>query len=151
VALPLIPVILLLVNIPGALSMRAILLLILCAASFSAFAQTAPTDPTDPKAKATFAEGEALRKSRQYSFAVDAFRKANKQDGGHCQVCMLEAVRSALQMADYKSAEQSAHTLLDMATTNDEKGRLTWSLASCCCAKAPTITRTKTLRRRRVS
>jgi thiol-disulfide isomerase/thioredoxin len=106
------------VNILGALSMRTVLLLILCTASFSAFAQTAPTDP---KAKATFDEAEALRKALRYPFALDAFRKANKQDGGHCQPCMVGAVRSALQMGDYKAAEQSAHALIDMATTNDEK------------------------------
>lgn len=47
----------------------------------------APKGPTDAKAQKTFADASGWLKSRNESAALDAFKKADKQDSGHCEAC----------------------------------------------------------------
>ena len=51
-------------------------------------AKSAPAYESDPKFVSTFAEGKSLLAHRQYSFALDAFKKANKISGGTCAKCL---------------------------------------------------------------
>jgi hypothetical protein len=62
----------------------ALILFSLFSFSCLVFAQTAPAPacPTNPKAQKTYQEALELARKNQIESAFDAFRKADKQDGG---------------------------------------------------------------------
>jgi thiol-disulfide isomerase/thioredoxin len=79
-------------------------------------------EPTDPRARKTYANAIDWLKNRNYNSAVDNFRKANKQDGGHCTECLRRAYEIATRnIGDYKLAEAVAREMLDSASTPAEK------------------------------
>src|ERR1017187_9208612 len=63
-----------------------------------------PGEPTDPKARKTFAAAIDWENHRDYRAALDDFRKANKQDGGHCWECLNRAYALAFKVGAYKDA-----------------------------------------------
>jgi len=77
--------------------------------------KAAPADngPTDAKAKQTFADAQKLFKAHQYIFALEGFRKADKQDGGHCVSCEVQAFKAAEECNDFKAAREQAALLGD--------------------------------------
>ena len=80
--------------------------------------QPKPGEPTDPKAKKTFAEAADWQTRGFIAVAADTYRKANKQDGGHCTECLNRAFRLAEQIGDYKTAESAARDWLPLAKDN---------------------------------
>lgn len=48
-------------------------------------------DPTDDKALKTFQKALDLLHQRMVGAAFDEFKKADKQDGGHCKSCQLSS------------------------------------------------------------
>jgi len=50
--------------------------------------------------------------------ALDAFRKADKQDGGHCVPCKRNIVRCGIELRDWKAAESAAREMV--ADAHDE-------------------------------
>ena len=86
-------------------------------------------DPTDPRAQKTFAEALAWEKNGANVFALDAYRKANKQDGGHCTACLSNAYFNANRIGAYKDAEQIARQWLQIAPA-EERAPIHWALAS---------------------
>ena len=76
--------------------------------STCAFAQ-APDAPTNEKAQETYKKGlENLRKG-QLSSALDCFKKADKQDGGHCIPCQKQIIDCAMKARDWKAAANAAN------------------------------------------
>ncbi len=80
--------------------------------------------PTDPKAQKSYAEAQDLLKHRQYTWALEAFKKAAKQDG-KCIVCYQQIITLSLELEDYKSAMSAAqevttlvHNPKDVATAH---------------------------------
>jgi len=80
-----------------------------------------PGEPTDAKARKTFESAVDWQKHGYYTAAIDSYRKANKQDGGHCSVCLERAYRLALEIGTYKDAEEMARDQIAMAAAPDEK------------------------------
>lgn len=80
-----------------------------------------PGEPTDPKARKTFASAVDWEKHRGYSSALDDYRKANKQDGGHCSECLGRAYRLAMSLGAYKDATDIARDLVPLAHSDAEK------------------------------
>jgi thiol-disulfide isomerase/thioredoxin len=84
--------------------------------------------PTDPKAVKTFQMAiEALKKG-QKGDALDAFRKAFKQDNGQCRQCLTRAYRLAMDIGAYKDAEEVARQWLPLAASDSEKSAAHYSL-----------------------
>ncbi len=77
--------------------------------------------PADPKARKTFADAIEWQKQGNKAVAVDQFRKANRQDGGHCGQCLRRAYDLANSIADYKAASDVARDWLQQAATDGEK------------------------------
>jgi thiol-disulfide isomerase/thioredoxin len=77
--------------------------------------------PSDPKAKKTYDEAIKLMQEHHASFALDGFRKADKQDGGHCIPCELRALNAAGEIGDFKAARAQAELLLSNVTSADNK------------------------------
>jgi thiol-disulfide isomerase/thioredoxin len=87
------------------------------------------SEPTDPKARKTFASAIDGEKRGKNDAALDDFRKANKQDGGHCRECLKRAYALALKLDAYKDAVEIARDLLPLAQTDPEKVAVHFELA----------------------
>jgi len=75
--------------------------------------------PTDEKAQKTYKE--ALKSLREHDgeSAFNNFKKADKQDGGHCLSCQKQMVRLGVEREDWKTAELAATEMI--AEANDER------------------------------
>lgn len=62
--------------------------------------------PTDAKALKTFHSAQKWQQSHEFAAAVGDYRKANRQDGGHCASCLQIAYELAMEINDYKQAEE---------------------------------------------
>ncbi|MGA2833458.1 MAG: redoxin domain-containing protein [Terracidiphilus sp.] len=83
---------------------------------------TAPGNgPADQKAKKTFDEATKLMQEHKWIFALDGFRKADKQDGGHCVICEYRAWNAAAEMGDFKAARTQAEAMLAQVTNPVDK------------------------------
>jgi thiol-disulfide isomerase/thioredoxin len=87
--------------------MRILSFFCLLLLSIGAFAQSGPTDP---KAQKTYAEAQELLKKHQDVFALDAFKKAAKQDG-KCIACDEKIISLGLEREDYKAAMNAGQEL----------------------------------------
>jgi hypothetical protein len=89
--------------------------------SASGFAQTGTQVdaglPKDQKARKSYAEGLAWQKDHKQSAALDSFKKADKQDGGHCVACQKKIIDLGEKTEDYKSADAAAQEVIAQAQT----------------------------------
>jgi len=88
-----------------------------------------PGEPTDPKARKTYDAAIEWQKQGNKQAAVDDFRKANKQDGGHCFECMRRAYTLATMSGAYKDAEDIAREWLAQAQTDEGRAGIHYRLA----------------------
>jgi thiol-disulfide isomerase/thioredoxin len=88
-----------------------------------------PGEPTDPKARKTFASAQEWENHHNYEAAMDDYRKANKQDGGHCPACLGHAYLIARQIGSFKDEEEIAREMLTQAGTEAEKASVHYLLA----------------------
>jgi hypothetical protein len=72
--------------------------------------------PSDPKARKNYDDAMKQLKDDHAALALDGFRKADKQDGGHCVACELAAWEAAMEAADFKAAREQATAMLDNVT-----------------------------------
>jgi thiol-disulfide isomerase/thioredoxin len=92
-----------------------------CAAAHAAPDQPKPGEPTDPKAYKTFLGAADWEKHGNLGAAFDDYRKANKQDGGHCSECLSRAYNLAMKTAAYKDAVSVAQDWLSLAQTDADR------------------------------
>jgi len=86
-----------------------------CVASPALAQEKADEGPTNEKAQKTFKEGlEYLYQHRFYSALAD-FKKADKQDDGHCLACQKAVVKYGIQVRDWKTAENAAEEMVAQA------------------------------------
>jgi thiol-disulfide isomerase/thioredoxin len=88
-----------------------------------------PGEPTDPKASKTYAGAIDWEKQRNYGAAMDDFRKANRQDGGHCRECLRRAYLLAVRINAFKDAEGIARDMLPQAETDQQKAAAHFEIA----------------------
>jgi len=71
--------------------------------------------PQDQKAQKTYNEGlEALKQHRTLD-ALDKFKKADKQDGGHCLECQKKMLKYGIEVGEWKTAESAAEEMVAQA------------------------------------
>lgn len=68
--------------------------------------------PTSEKAQKTYNEALQYLHARRTDLALDGFRKADKQDGGHCLNCQRQMVKYGVQLEDWKTAESAAEEMI---------------------------------------
>jgi hypothetical protein len=56
--------------------------------------------PTDEKAQKTYKEALQLLHEREPLFALGSFKKADKQDGGHCLACQKQMIKYGIELGD---------------------------------------------------
>jgi thiol-disulfide isomerase/thioredoxin len=64
--------------------------------------------PTNEKAQKTYKEGMEFLHKRMTESALDCFKKADKQDGGHCAACQEKMIKYGMDLRDWKTAETAA-------------------------------------------
>lgn len=85
-----------------------------------AIAQQKPDGPSDEKAQKTYKHAlEALRDHRP-GIALDEFKKADKQDGGHCRACQKQMIKYGIELGEWKTAELAADEMIAEATDAKE-------------------------------
>jgi thiol-disulfide isomerase/thioredoxin len=101
---------------------------------FTASGKTAaaPPGPTDEKARQTFADAAALMKKHAFVFALDGYRKADKQDGGHCVPCEIQAIQAALQIKEYKAAREETALIREHVTSIADKAKAHYLSGTVC-------------------
>ncbi|MFZ0039032.1 MAG: TlpA disulfide reductase family protein [Candidatus Acidiferrales bacterium] len=82
-------------------------------------AQDKAEGPTNEKAQKTYKEAEDFLHQRQPGLALDAFKKADKQDGGHCVACQKKMIKYGTELQEWKTAEAAAEEMV--AETQDPK------------------------------
>ena len=115
-------------------------------AAVSAAKPALAKSPTDPKAQKTFAEAQTLSRQHKYAFALEGFRKADKQDGGHCIPCELEAWKAARMAQDFKAGREAAAAILDHVTAPADKAEAHFLAGQVCLAEGSTNNHEKPLR-----
>jgi len=82
--------------------------------------QQKPDGPSDEKAHKTYKHAlEALR-DRRPEIALDEFKKADKQDGGHCRACQKQMIKYGIELGEWKTAELAADEMIAEATDAKE-------------------------------
>ncbi|HLZ13319.1 MAG TPA: TlpA disulfide reductase family protein [Candidatus Acidoferrum sp.] len=74
--------------------------------------EKAPEGPTDEKARKSFANALQEVKERKLAFALDDFKKADKQDGGHCKPCQKQMIKFGVELGEWKTAELAATEMI---------------------------------------
>ncbi len=83
-------------------------------------AQEDSQGPKDEKAKKTYKEGLDYLHQRMIVQALESFKKADKQDGGHCVDCQIKMIKYGAELEDWKAAETAAAELVASAKGNKE-------------------------------
>jgi len=92
----------------------AVILAMMCAVT-SLPGQDKIEGPTNEKAQKTYKEGLEYLHQRATGSALESFKKANKQDGGHCAVCQQKMIKYAVELGDWKTAETAAGEIVGEA------------------------------------
>jgi thiol-disulfide isomerase/thioredoxin len=89
--------------------MRYSILLVMaaCLAIF-ALAQNDAGGPANEKAQKTYKEGLKYAEQHQNDAALDSFKKADKQDDGHCLACQKKMIKYGIELGEWKTAETAA-------------------------------------------
>src|SRR5258708_18950214 len=75
-------------------------------------AQEKPDGHTDEKARKTYEKALKSLHERNKLSAFDEFKKADKQDGGHCLACQKEMIKFGIELGEWKAAELAAEEMV---------------------------------------
>ncbi|MFZ0958412.1 MAG: redoxin domain-containing protein [Candidatus Sulfotelmatobacter sp.] len=68
--------------------------------------------PTNEKAQKTFKQAQGYLHDRMTGAALDDFKKADKQDDGHCVACQKKMIQYGIELRDWKTAETAADEMV---------------------------------------
>jgi len=78
----------------------------------SVLAQEMTDGPTDARARKTYEKAlKSLREDGEGS-ALAGFKKADKQDGGHCLACQRQMIKYGVELGEWKTAELAAEEMV---------------------------------------
>jgi thiol-disulfide isomerase/thioredoxin len=77
--------------------------------------EKAEEGPANEKAQKTFKEAKDYQHRRLTQEALDAYKKADKQDGGHCVACQKKMIKLGVELHDWKVAESGAQEMAEQA------------------------------------
>jgi thiol-disulfide isomerase/thioredoxin len=83
------------------------------------FAQETKDGPTNEKAQKTYKEAIQHLHERRADWALEEFKKADKQDGGHCLACQEQMIKYGVELGDWKTAKLAAEEMV--AEAQDKK------------------------------
>jgi thiol-disulfide isomerase/thioredoxin len=80
-----------------------------------ALAQEKAGRPTDEKAQKTYEKAQKYLHERHKEAALEEFKKADKQDGGHCLACQEQMIKLGEELGEWKTAELGAEEIMAQA------------------------------------
>jgi peroxiredoxin len=83
-------------------------------------AQEKTDGPTNEKAQKTYRQALDELRGRNKPAALESFKKADKQDGGHCLACQKQMVKYGQELGEWKTADLGAEEMV--AEAQDERG-----------------------------
>jgi peroxiredoxin len=96
----------------------AMVLALACIAAPSLGQEKTDGGPTNEKAQKTYKEALDYQHRRMTGAALDAFKKADKQDGGHCLACQKKMIKYGVELGEWKTAETAAEEMAEQAQGN---------------------------------
>src|ERR1700680_3852217 len=75
-------------------------------------AQEKNDGPINEKAQKTYRDALGYLHDRQKIQAFENFKKADKQDGGHCLACQRQVIKFGTELKDWKAAETAAEEMV---------------------------------------
>src|SRR6202162_6252411 len=75
-------------------------------------AQEKNEGPTNEKAQKTYQEALRYLHGREKIQAFESFKKADKQDGGHCVALQRQVIKFGTELEDWKAAELAAQEMV---------------------------------------
>jgi thiol-disulfide isomerase/thioredoxin len=84
-----------------------IVLVFVCAVT-PLLAEDKPEGPTNEKAQKTYKEALEYQHKHMTESALESFKKADKQDEGHCVACQKKMIEYGVELRDWKTAEAAA-------------------------------------------
>ena len=75
--------------------------------------------PSNEKAQKTYKEAFEYLKQHRIDAALDSFKKADKQDGGHCRACQERMIKYGTELGEWKTAEAAAEEMVAQAEGAD--------------------------------
>jgi peroxiredoxin len=91
----------------------AVLLVLMCIVTPSVAQQKTDEGPANEKAQKTYKEALDYVHRRMTDAALDAFKKADKQDGGHCLACQKKMIKYGIELGEWKTAETAAEEVVE--------------------------------------
>jgi thiol-disulfide isomerase/thioredoxin len=93
--------------------------LLLAGSAIATWGQDRTDGPQDAKAQKSYNEAtDALRHNRTLD-ALDKFKKADKQDGGHCLACQKKMIKYGAELGEWKTAELAGEEMVAQAQGED--------------------------------
>ena len=86
----------------------ALITLALACVLAPALAQDSSDGPSNEKAQKTYKSALDLLHQRQTAAALGEFKKADKEDGGHCRACQKQMIKLGLEFDEWKTVELAA-------------------------------------------
>jgi len=86
-----------------------------CLATISFAQERAGEGPTNEKAQKAYKDGMEYLRHRNTDSALDRFKKADKEDGGHCLACQKQIIHYGAELHDWKAAESAAEEMVAQA------------------------------------
>jgi thiol-disulfide isomerase/thioredoxin len=87
-------------------------LIIMAGLVISSVAQNEAEGPANEKAQKTYKQGVDYLHQRMTGAALDSFKKADKQDDGHCRACQKKMVKYGIELGEWKTAETAGEEML---------------------------------------
>src|SRR5208282_3006790 len=91
---------------------RLLFLLLFSLSNIGLLAQDNPEGPTSEKAQKTYKEALEDVHKHMIDFALDNFKKADKQDEGRCIACQRKMIKYGLELHDWKAAQTAADEMV---------------------------------------
>ena len=88
------------------------LLLLLAALVIPSLAQDDPEGPANEKARKTYKHALDDLQHHMTLDALDNFKKADKQDDGHCLGCQKKMIKYGIELRDWKTAETAGEEMI---------------------------------------
>src|SRR6267142_1935803 len=92
-------------------------------------AQEKTDGPTDEKARKTYENALKSLHERKREWALDDFKKADKQDGGHCLACQEQMIKLGEELGEWKTAKLGAEEITAQAQGPRETALAHYELA----------------------
>src|SRR5579875_2155962 len=99
-------------------------------------AAPAPPYASDPTFKAAMSEGAELTRHKQFSFAADSYKKANKIAGGQCLDCLRALYGAQMGGGSFKDAANTAAAMESLTSDPAAKAAAEYRRASALYSAA---------------